>query len=83
MTRKPYSGDLSEAEWQKIKPLLPVANSIGSPRIVNLREILNVIFYRVDNRCRWRAMPRDFSAHPTVYDYFRRWVKTLLWQQIN
>jgi transposase len=83
MSRKPYPSDLSDAEWEKIKLLLPEANKLGSPRTVDLREILNAIFYRVDNGCKWRAMPHDFSPHQTVYDYFRRWVRTGLWQQIN
>jgi putative transposase len=83
MSRKPYPSDLSDAEWEKIKLLLPEANKLGSPREVDLREILNAIFYRVDNGCKWRAMPHDFPPHQTVYDYFRRWVKTGLWQQIN
>jgi transposase len=83
MSRKPYPSDLSDAEWEKIKPLLPGPNTLGSPRTVDLREILNAIFYRVDNGCKWRAIPHDFPPHQTVYDYFRRWVKTGLWQQIN
>jgi putative transposase len=83
MSRKPYPSDLSDDEWDKIKPLLPEANKLGSPRTVDLREILNAIFYRADNGCKWRAMPHDFPPHQTVYDYFRRWVKTGLWQQIN
>jgi hypothetical protein len=45
MSRKPYPSDLSDAEWEKIKPLLPQANKLGSPRIVDLREVLNAIFY--------------------------------------
>jgi transposase len=83
MSRKPYPSDLSDAEWEKIQPLLPGMNTIGSPRVVDLREILNAIFYRVDNGCKWRAIPHDFPAWQTVYDYFRRWVKTGRWQQIN
>jgi putative transposase len=83
MSRKPYPSDLSDAEWEIIKPLLPQANNLGSPRTVDLREILNAIFYRVDNGCKWRALPHDFSPHQTVYDYFNRWVKTGLWEKIN
>jgi putative transposase len=83
MPRKPYPSDLSDDEWEKIKPLLPEANKLGSPRTVDLREILNAIFYRVDNGCKWRALPHDFPPHQTVYDYFRRWVRTGLWQKIN
>jgi putative transposase len=83
MSRKPYPSDLSDAEWEIIKPLLPEASKLGSPRTVDLREILNAIFYRVDNGCKWRAMPHDFPPHQTVYDYFSRWVKTGLWETIN
>jgi transposase len=35
---------------------------MGSPRTVDLREILNAIFYRVDNGCKWRALPHDFCT---------------------
>jgi transposase len=83
MSRKPYPSDLSDTEWEKIQPLLPGANNLGSPRTVDLLEILNAIFCRVDNGCKWRALPHDFPPHQTVYDYFRRWVKTGLWQKIN
>ena len=83
MSRKPYPSDLNDDEWEKIKPLLPAPNTMGSPRVVELREVLNAIFYRVDNGCKWRALPHDFPPHQTVYDYFRRWVKTGRWEQIN
>jgi transposase len=49
MSRKLYPSDLSDAEREKIHPLLPGMNPIGSPRVVDLREVLNAIFYRVDN----------------------------------
>lgn len=83
MARKAYPSDLTDAEWQIIEPLLPLPKAMGSPRTVNLREILNAIFYRVDNGCKWRALPHDFPPYQTVYDYFRRWVKTGLWPHIN
>jgi putative transposase len=83
MSRKPYPSDLNDDEWEKVTPLLPPPNTMGSPRTVELREVLNAIFYRVDNGCKWRALPHDLPAHQTVYDYFRRWVKTGRWEQIN
>jgi Putative transposase of IS4/5 family (DUF4096) len=49
MSRKSCPSDLSDAEWEKIKPLLPAPNTIASPRTVDLQEVLNAIFYRVDN----------------------------------
>jgi transposase len=83
MCRKSYATDLNEQEWQLIKTLLPAPSSIGSPRRVSLREVLNAIFYVLDNGIEWRAMPDDFPCWQTVYDYYRRWVRTGRWDKIN
>ncbi|MGK7903753.1 MAG: transposase [Hormoscilla sp.] len=66
-----------------MEDLFPPPNSIGSPRLVDLREIVNAIFYWVDNGIKWRALPHDFPCWQTVYGYYRRWVKTHLWEEIN
>ena len=42
--RKPYTSDLTEAQWAIINPFLPVHTS-GRPRTTNMREVLNAIFY--------------------------------------
>lgn len=42
--RKPYPSDLSDAEWQVLKPLLPQPKGFGHPMEVDFREILNGIF---------------------------------------
>ncbi|HID20390.1 MAG TPA: transposase [Methanophagales archaeon] len=41
MERKSYHGDLSDAEWQIIEPLIPPAKTGGSPREQDMREIVN------------------------------------------
>lgn len=83
MTRQAYPSDLSDDEWFLIKPLIPVHQGVGHPQQVDLREIVNAILYWVDNGIKWRAMPHDFPCWSTVYDYYRRWVKTGLWEAIN
>jgi transposase len=78
-----YSTDLSDAEWEKIRPLLPPEKPVGKQREVDLREVVNAVFYRADNGMKWRALPSDFPAWQTVYGYFRLWVKIGIWEQIN
>jgi hypothetical protein len=73
MTRKAYPSDVTDAEWQIIEPLLPEAQSIGRPREVDLREIINGIFYVLGEGCSWRALPHDLPPWQTVYNYFRHW----------
>jgi putative transposase len=83
MTRKAYPSDLNDAEWGDIKDLLPPASKIGSPRTIDFREIINAIFYLVNNGIKWRAIPHDFPPWSTVYTYFRRWTRNGLWAEIN
>lgn len=83
MSQPFYDSDLTDEEWQHIEPLLPAVKPVGKHREVNLRDILNAIFYRADNGIKWRAMPCDFPAWQTVYGYFRLWVNLGVWEQIN
>jgi transposase len=39
------------------------------------REIVDTIFYVVDNGIKWRALPADFPPWSTVYNYFAAWEK--------
>jgi transposase len=78
-----YPSDLNDAEWQIIAPFLPAEKSVGSPREVDLRAVVNAIFYRADNGIKWRAMPIDFPPWQTVYTYYRLWVRLGVWEQIN
>ncbi len=64
--RKSYPSDLRDAEWQLIEPLLPAESAIGHPRDVQLREIVNAIFYVQREGCTWRALPSDFPPWQTV-----------------
>lgn len=80
---KTYTSDLTDAEWERIEPLLPEDKPVGRLREVDLREILNAIFYRADNGIKWRNLPSDFPAWQTVYGYFRLWVRLERWEAIN
>ncbi|MGH7597432.1 MAG: transposase, partial [bacterium] len=45
MKRKPYATDLCDAEWQILEPLLPPPKHGGRPRKVDIREVVNAMFY--------------------------------------
>ena len=78
-----YDSDLTDAEWDMIRPILPPPKPVGQQRVVDLREILNAIFYRADNGIKWRALPCDFPRWQTVYGYYRVWVRLGVWEHIN
>jgi putative transposase len=79
---KAYASDLSDAEWAILEPLIPPAKTGGRPRSVNMREILNGIYYILRGGCAWRLLPHDFPAWSTVYDYFRKWRNEGVWERM-
>ena len=74
---KVYPSNLTYAQYEFLRDLLPEAKSGGRPRTVDLWEILNAIFYVLMEGVRWRALPGDFPAWQTVYTYFRNWRRGL------
>jgi len=83
MARRPYPTDLSDREWELIEPLLPKPKRRGPKPNVNLREIVNAIFYLLHEGCQWRALPHDFPPWPTVSSYFRKWQRKGIWKIVN
>ena len=67
MTRKSYSTDLTDAEWDLFQPYMPINQVLGRNRSVDLHEILNAICYLIRTVCQWRMLPHGFPAWPTVF----------------
>src|SRR5260370_5473635 len=80
---KRYPTDLTDEEWAKVEPLLPRRSKRGRPRAVDLREIMNAIRYLVRTGCGWRMLPTDFPPWETVYWWFRRFVRQLLFRTVH
>ena len=68
-----YPSDLTDAEWALVEPAIPPAKRGGRPRDVNVREVLNAIFYVLSTGCQWNALPKDLPPKSTVYDYLDLW----------
>lgn len=80
---KRYPTDLTDEEWARIEPLLPKPAKTGRQRKVDLREVLNAIRYMARSGGGWRVLPRDFPPWQTVYRWFRRFVRLLLFRTIH
>ena len=74
--RKSYPSDLTDEQWEIIKAILckdSADNGPGRPREVDLREIVNTIFYVNRTGCQWDMIPHDLQRKSTTYDYFAKW----------
>ena len=83
MIRAKYDTDLSDEDWNAVAGFIPQASEGGRPRSVDMREILNAIFYVLRAGCAWRLLPHDLPPWQTVYGYFRRFGKDGTWDRIN
>ena len=63
MNRRAYPADLSHAEWRVTVPLIPPDKSDGRFRVVDMREIVNGIFYVSRSGCAWR-LTKDHETLP-------------------
>ena len=68
-----YPSDLTNAEWALVEPMIPPARRGGRPRDVNVREVLNAIFYVLSTGCQWNALPKDLPPKSTAHYYFMLW----------
>lgn len=80
--RKRYPTDLTDEQWALIEPLLPPAKPGGRPREVDLREVVNALFYQARTGCQWDFLPHDLPPKGTVYDYFARFHDDGTWQRL-
>jgi len=83
MSRARYPSDLTDAEWERIASLIPAPKPGGRPARHSRREIVNAIFYVLREGCTWRALPHDFPAWQTVYDYFWHWRGAGIWTELH
>ena len=68
-----YPSDLTDAEWALVEPLIPPAKHGGRHREINVREVLNAIFYVLSTGCQWQALPKDLPPKSTAHNYFTLW----------
>jgi putative transposase len=78
--RARYSTDLTDEQWAILEPLVPPARSGGRRRTINMREVINTIFYQQRSGCQWDLIPHDLLPKSTVYDDFARWRDDGTWQ---
>ena len=74
MTRRAYPSDLTEAQWELLRPQLEKpASHGGTHRKYPLVEIVNGLLYVLKSGCQWDMLPHDFPPWTSVYDHYRRW----------
>ncbi len=77
------TSDLTDAQWALLAPLVPPRSHRGRPTEVDLRAVMNAIFYVLRTGCPWRYLPADFPNSHTVSWYFANWIDDGVFDRIN
>lgn len=70
--------------WEEMSELLPERSPQskgGRPR-ADRRAVADAIFYRMRTGCQWKAIPSQLAPGSTAHDYFQRWVKLGIFEQL-
>jgi transposase len=73
MIRQAYPSDLTDAQWEFVKAIVPSPKTGGRPAKYSRREVLNALLYLERTGCQWRALPHDLPPWKLVYWYFMEW----------
>jgi putative transposase len=52
-------------------------------RELDIRAVVNAIFYVVGGGIKWRMLPHEYPKWPSMYWYFRQWRDTGAWQRLH
>jgi transposase len=77
-----YPSDLTDAQWDLVKPMLPLIKSPGRIPKHPRRAMVDAILYVVRSGCSWRQLPIDFPPWQTVYWQFQQWEKRQVTERI-
>jgi len=66
-----------------LKPVRGYRHKGGRPRKYELRRMVDAMLYLVKTGCQWRQMPVDFPPWQSVYQQFRIWRDSGIWDRIG
>ena len=81
--RRGYPTDLTDAQWALLEPYLRRPPGPGRPARLELRAVVNALFYFARSGCQWRMLPREYPKWESVRYYFDKWSRDGTWDQIN
>lgn len=74
-------GELTEAAWLRIEPLLPQVDGRGR-RWRDHRQVINGILWRLRTGSPWRDVPERYGPWQTCYERYKRWDEDGTWARL-
>jgi len=74
-------GELTDAAWAVIAPLLP-SNGRRGKQWTDHRRVINGILWKLRTGAPWRDLPERYGPWQTCYDRFVRWRRDGTWDRL-
>jgi len=78
----PRRHELTDAQWERLVPLLPPQRPHTGRPANDHRTVLNGIVWMLRTGAPWRDLPERYGSWKTVASRFRRWREAGVWDQI-
>lgn len=79
-----YTSDLTDEQWARLALLLPLNRSgPGRPLALDLRAVVDAIFYALRTGCQWADLPKSYPNYQSVYYHYAKWRDDGTWQAVN
>jgi transposase len=80
--RHMHRGDLTNAQWARLQPLLPPQKPKTGRINHGHRKVVNGILWILRTGAPWHDLPRRYGKHKTVSSRYYRWRKAGIWDRI-
>jgi putative transposase len=78
-----YKSDLTDAEWEIIKPIFTRATKGQHFCKHTKRELIDGVRYINKTGCQWEFLPNEYPPYKTVNSFYVRAKKAGLWEEMN
>jgi transposase len=73
-------GELTDAQWAVLEPLLPSSKGRRGRPFEDHRRVLNGILWIARTGAPWRDLPPQYGSWHTCHDRLRRWTREGRWE---
>jgi transposase len=74
---------LSDVQWARVEPLMPVASVRGGRPFREHRRVLEAIIWRYRTGVPWRDLPAEFGPWQTAWKRHKRFSSDGTWDRIH
>lgn len=74
--------ELSDAQWNKLKDLLPGKSSDPGRTAVDNRQFVNAVLFVLKTGIPWEDLPERYGKPNSVWKRFDRWCAKGIWGEI-